>query len=366
MHSDNSDNHGPVALAMDWGGTWARAAVVDRNGRLLWQGRAANGVGASQEELITAAGGMLIAAREQAGVLGRAVAGAGIALAGSIDAATGTLLSSPNLPALNGAALPDLWAPLLGAPVWVGNDANLAALGEYYYGAGRGSPPDDAASDQAASDQAAPDDAAPAPAAARTLAYVTFSTGVGAGIVDGGKVFLGARGAAAEVGHMAIDGRPDAPMCACGNRGCLEALTSGTAIARAAEVRLRDTKTESQLREAYDSGGAGAITGEAVFAAAGQGDAVASEVLESAIGAMIIGLGNVLNLFNPDVLVLGGGVTQGLLDLGLVGRVESGTRRRGMSSAHQSFRLATATLGDSQGLAGAAALVWSEAGGPAW
>ena len=358
--SDNSDNHGPVALAMDWGGTWARAAVVDRNGRLLWQGRAANGAGASQDELITAAGGMLIAAREQAGVLGRAVAGAGIALAGSIDAATGTLLSSPNLPALNGAALPDLWAPLLGAPVWVGNDANLAALGEYYYGAGRGSPPNDAASDQAA-----PDDAAPAPSAARTLAYVTFSTGVGAGIVDGGKVFLGARGAAAEVGHMAIDGRPDAPVCACGNRGCLEALTSGTAIARAAAVRLRDTRTESQLRPAYDSGGAGAITGEAVFADAVQVDALAWAVLESAIGAMIIGLGNVLNLFNPDVLVLGGGVTQGLLDLGRIGQVESGTRRRGMSSAHQAFRLATATLGDSQGLAGAAALVWSEAGGPA-
>ena len=336
---------------MDWGGTWARAAVVDRNGRLLWQGRAANGAGASQDELITAAGGMLIAAREQAGVLGRAVAGAGIALAGSIDAATGTLLSSPNLPALNGAALPGLWAPLLGAPVWVGNDANLAALGEYYYGAGRGAPPDDAASDDAA----------------RTLAYVTFSTGVGAGIVDGGKVFLGARGAAAEVGHMAIDGRADAPMCACGNRGCLEALTSGTAIARAAQVRLDATGAASLLRPADASGdagaGAGAITGEAVFAAAGQGDALASAVLESAIGSMIIGLGNVLNLFNPDVLVLGGGVTQGLLDLGLIGQVESGTRRRGMSSAHRSFRLATATLGDSQGLAGAAGLVWSEAGG---
>lgn len=345
MDSDNrqADNHGPVALAMDWGGTWARAAVVDRGGRLLWQGRVANGAGASQEELVAAAGGMLNEARAQAGALGRAVAGAGIALAGSIDAATGTLLSSPNLPALNGAALPDLWSPMLGAPVWVGNDANLAALGEYYYGAGR---------------------ASPAQAAARTLAYVTFSTGVGAGIVDGGKVFIGAMGAAGEVGHMAIDGRADAPVCACGNRGCLEALTSGTAIARAMRARLEETGGESALRAAYASGGAGAITGEAVFAAAGQGDPMAAEALESVIEAMMVGLGNVLNLFNPDVLVLGGGVTQGLLDLGLIGRVESGTRRRGMSSAHRAFRLATATLGDSQGLAGAAGLVWSEVGGP--
>lgn len=356
MDSDNrqADNHGPVALAMDWGGTWARAAVVDRSGRLLWQGRAANGAGASRDELIAAAGGMLNTAREQAGALGRTVAGAGIALAGSIDAATGTLLSSPNLPALNGAALPDLWAPMLGAPVWVGNDANLAALGEYYYGAGRASP----------AQPAAPDHSVPAQAAARTLAYVTFSTGVGAGIVDGGKVFIGAQGAAGEVGHMAIDGRADAPVCACGNRGCLEALTSGTAIARMMRARLDETRTESALRAAYASGGAGAITGEAVFAAAGQGDELAYEALESVIQAMTVGLGNVLNLFNPDVLVLGGGVTQGLLDLGLIGRVESGTRRRGMSSAHRAFRLATATLGDSQGLAGAAGLVWSQVGGP--
>ena len=357
MDSDNrqADNHGPVALAMDWGGTWARAAVVDRSGHLLWQGRAANGAGATQDELIAAAGGMLNTAQAQAVALGRAVAGAGIALAGSIDAATGTLLSSPNLPALNGAALPDLWAPMLGAPVWVGNDANLAALGEYYYGAGRASP---------AAQHPAPEHSVPEQAAARTLAYVTFSTGVGAGIVDGGKVFLGAMGAAGEVGHMAIDGRADAPVCACGNRGCLEALTSGTAIARAMRARLDETGAESALRSAYASGGAGAITGEAVFAAAGQGDPLAGEVLESVIQAMMVGLGNVLNLFNPDVLVLGGGVTQGLLDLGLIGRVESGTRRRGMSSAHRAFRLATATLGDSQGLAGAAGLVWSEVGGP--
>ena len=91
---------------------------------------------------------------------------------------------------------------------------------------------------------------------------------------------------------------------------------------------------------------------------------MAAEALESVIQAMVVGLGNVLNLFNPDVLVLGGGITQGLLDLGLIGRVESGARRRGMSSAHRAFRMETATLGDSQGLAGAAGLVWSEVGGP--
>ena len=125
----------PVALAMDWGGTWARAAVIDRQGTILWQDRVANEPGALQDQLVHAAGGLLQAAKDWAG--GRTVAGVGIALAGSIDAASNMLLSSPNLPALNGVTLPALWEPMLGAPVWVGNDANLAALGEYYYGAGR-------------------------------------------------------------------------------------------------------------------------------------------------------------------------------------------------------------------------------------
>ena len=178
-----------VALAMDWGGTWARAAVVDRQGRLLWQNRVANAPGATQDALLAAAGSLLMEAKSRAG--GRPIAGAGIALAGAIDAAAGTLLSSPNLPALNGVALPDVWAPLLDLPVWVDNDANLAALGEYCYGAGRPNSP-----------QARP---------ARTLVYVTFSTGVGAGIVDRGAVFSGAAGAAGEVGHMTLTAAPTPP-----------------------------------------------------------------------------------------------------------------------------------------------------------
>lgn len=325
-----------VALAMDWGGTWARAAVVDRQGRLRWQSRVANGPGATQDALLAAAGSLLMEAKGHAG--GRPIAGAGIALAGSIDAATGMLLSSPNLPALNGATLPEVWEPLLDLPVWVGNDANLAALGEYYYGAGR--------------------PRAPEGRPARTLVYVTFSTGVGAGIVDRGAVFAGAAGAAGEVGHMTIDCRADAPPCACGSSGCLEALASGTAIGRSAQARLGDATPGSPLHQAYEANAT--ITGEMVFAAAAQGDPVAIAAVDAAVGAIIVGLGNVLNIFNPDVVVLGGGVTQGLLSLNLLDSIAAGIRRRAMSSAHRDFRLTTATLGDSQGMVGAASLVWSQ------
>ena len=334
--SDTDVANSPVSLAMDWGGTWARAAVIDRQGQLIWQGRVANQPGALQDELVAAAGGLLLEAMDNAGQ--RPIAGAGIALAGSIDAATNMLLSSPNLPVLNGVTLPDVWQPMLDMPVWVGNDANLAALGEYCYGAGCPVPP-----------QRQP---------SRTLVFVTFSTGVGAGVVDNGEMFVGAAGAAAEVGHMTIDYRADAPPCACGNSGCLEALASGTAIGKAAQARLADATPGAPLQLAYEANAA--ITGEDVFDAAERGDSVALEVVNDAVAAIIVGLGNVLNLFNPDVVVLGGGVTQGLLQLDLLGRIEDGMRRRAMSSGHRRFRLVPATLGDSQGLVGAASLVWTK------
>ena len=339
--SETDQTQSPVALAMDWGGTWARAAVIDRQGDILWQGRVANEPGAVQDELVAGAGALLREARDNAG--GRPIAGAGIALAGSIDAATNMLLSSPNLPALNGVTLPEVWQPMLDLPVWVGNDANLAALGECYYGAGRPAPPENQP--------------------ARTLVFATFSTGVGAGVVDGGEIFIGAAGAAAEVGHMTIDCRADASPCACGNSGCLEALASGTAIGRAAQARLADATPGAPLQLAYEANAA--ITGQDVFDAAERGDSVAVEVVNDAVGAIIVGMGNVLNLFNPDVVVLGGGVTQGLLQLNLLDRIEDGMRRRAMSSGHRRFRLAPATLGDSQGLVGGASLVWARTIGSA-
>ena len=328
-----------VALAMDWGGTWARAAVIDRQGAILWQDRVSNRPGAFQDELVDTAGQLLMTAKEWAGP--RPIAGAGVALAGSIDAASNMLLSSPNLPALNGVSLPARWEPKLGMPIWVGNDANLAALGEYHYGAGRPARPGDPA--------------------ARTLAFLTFSTGVGAGIVDRGTVLIGAAGVAGEVGHMTIDSRADAPPCACGNSGCLESLASGTAIGRAAQGRLSDATPGSPLHQAHE--GNITLDGAAVFAAAQQGDPVAREVIDAAVGAIVVGLGNVLNIFNPDVVVMGGGVTLGLLDLGLMGHIEDAARRRAMSSGHRAFRLAPATFGDSQGMMGAASLVWAETAG---
>ena len=128
---------------------------------------------------------------------------------------------------------------------------------------------------------------------------------------------------------------------------------------------MADATPGAPLQLAYEANAT--ITGQDVFDAAERGDSVAIEVVNDAVAAIIVGMGNVLNLFNPDVVVLGGGVTQGLLQLDLLGRIEDGMRRRAMSSGHRKFRLVPATLGDSQGLVGAASLVWSKTQGQvAW
>ena len=325
-----------VAIAMDWGGTWTRAAVIDRDGNFLWQSRVANPNEAGQARLLESADGLL---REAIAWCGdRSIAGVGLAIAGPVDSETGILYDPPNLRALDGASLKSRWEPMVGYPVWVGNDANLAALGEFHYGAGR--------------------EGADAGKTCRTLMYMTVSTGIGGGLVDRKQMFLGANGVAVEVGHMTIDQGVAAPQCQCGGQGCLESLASGTAIARIARDRLAGPGAPSSVLagEAIDS-----ITSESVFRAAAQGDSMAMDVLDGAVQALSVGLTNVLHLYNPDLVVLGGGVTGGLNELGLLPKIKSLMLQRAMSRRHQEFRLVASRLGDGVGMVGAGAMVWQAA-----
>lgn len=323
-----------LAVAMDLGGTWARASVIDRQGQVIWSSRVANPPNAGREELLAGAEKLLSEALNRGS--DRGIAGIGVAVAGPVDVETGTLYDPPNLPGLNGVSLKSAWESPLGYPVFVGNDANLAALGEYHFGAGlearrQGHPP-------------------------RTLVYVTVSTGIGGGVIDRGQIFLGAHGLAAEIGHMVIDSSPQAPQCQCGNLGCLEALASGTAIARQARQRLSGGDSPGS---SLASGDAGSLTSEGVFQAASQGDGLANEILDDVVLALATGLTNVLHLYNPDLVVLGGGVTEGLTQLGLLARINTLMLEKAMSQRHQDFRLVASKLGDAVGMIGAASLVWS-------
>jgi len=325
-----------VVVAMDWGGTWTRTAVIDRQGAILWQAREPNPQNGTKEEYLNNAEKLLSNAIQQAG---GPVAGIGAAVAGPVEPTTGTFFQPPNLMVLDGISFKALWEEAFQVPVWVGNDANLAALGEHYFGAGKES-----------ADKGRP---------VKTLFYVTVSTGVGGGVVDKGSVFLGANGLTAEIGHTLVDTTVDALQCQCGARGCLEAMASGTGIERIAKQKLASGGFPDSALAALD---AGLVDSEAVFDAAEKKDSLALSILEGAVSALAVGLTNVVHLFNPDMIVLGGGVTDGLVKLDLLPEIDRQIRDRAMSELHKEFQLTSARLGDSVGLAGAAALVWDQLG----
>ncbi len=267
-----------VAVAMDWGGTWTRTALINRQGEILWQSRQPNPQGGTKEEYLDNAQRLLAAAIQQAG---GPVAGIGAAVAGPVEPTTGTFYQPPNLMVLDGVAFKPLWEEIFQVPVWVGNDANLGALGEYYFGAGKES-----------ADNGRP---------VKTLFYVTVSTGVGGGVVDKGSRFLGANGLTAEIGHTLVDTTDAALVCQCKSRGCLEAMASGTGIERIARARLA---TGGFPGSALASLHADRVDSEAVFDAAEQKDPLAVSILDGVVSALAVGLTNVVHLFNPDMLVL--------------------------------------------------------------
>ncbi len=323
-----------VALAMDWGGTWCRIAAVNREGSILWQTRARNPAGVPADQLLAVGLDLVGQARDWCGN-GRRIHGLGVAAAGPVDADTGTLLEPPNLPALNGVSLKSAWEPQLGLEVSVGNDANLAALGEFVYGAGL--------------------EAQQRGEGSNSLVYVTVSTGVGGGVIERRRLLLGSYGMAAEVGHMVIDRRPDAPVCQCGNRGCLEALASGTSIARIARQRVLELSNRQGVLAEQDPD---LITAERVLNAVSQGDPLASAILDDVIDSLSVGLTNLLHLYNPDLVVLGGSVSFGLEGMGLLPRIYGQMQERAMTDGHRRFRLVSSRLGDAPGMLGAASLVW--------
>ncbi len=211
---------------------------------------------------------------------GGTVVAAGVAAAGTVNDREGTILESPNLPQFQDTPLGQIIGSALGVPVSLENDANAAAVGEHALGAGRGS---------------------------RDMVYLTVSTGIGGGVIASGRLYRGALGGAGEFGHTVIVAGRTAP-CRCGRAGCWEALSSGTAVAR--EVRDRLLAGESSRILELVGGTPGRVTAREVFAAAEAGDALANEVLDQASEYLGVGFANVLNILNPERVVIGGGMSR--------------------------------------------------------
>jgi len=314
-----------LVIGVDVGGTKVAAGLVDRRGeihehkRVLMNptGSAAQGLGA-----VTAAIDSLL---ESAPHARNGKLRIGICAPGPLDPHVGIVLNPPNLPCWRNFPLAAEISRHYGGSVKIDNDANAAALAEGLWGAGR---------------------------RYKNLFYTCIGTGIGTGILLDGKIFHGRTGAAGEGGHVTIDF--NGPVCGCGKRGCIEALASGTAIANRARalVACRPEANSAMLSLAH--GDLNGISSEIVNEAHTKGDFLASEILHSTFDYLAIWLGNVIDLLEPDVIILGGGVAVMLTPL--FGEIQRRLPAWCINSRCLEIPFIPAHYGANAGIAGGAAL----------
>jgi len=307
-----------AVLAIDIGGTKLAAGIVDTEGRILARGEVPTLAAEGLEPVlgrIVGLGRDLLSRPEVADV---SVHRVGVGCAGPVDLKAGIVFNPPNLPGWLRVPLIDHLQEALALPAVLENDANAAALGEFRYGAGKG---------------------------ARSIVYLTVSTGIGGGIILEGKIWHGLKDSAGEIGHMTVC--PDGPLCGCGNRGCLEAMASGTSIARRAREAVAAGR-QTGLSEIP------ALTSADVVRLAQAGDVVAREVWDSAVTYLGIGVAAVITILAPERVVIGGGVTRAgdfLFD-----SLREHLRRRVKLVPVESVAILPAALGPDVGILGAAAV----------
>jgi glucokinase len=253
------------------------------------------------------------------------IAAVGISCGGPLDAAAGILLAPLHLPGWIDIPIVDMATAEFGVPAVLENDASAAALGEYRYGRARG---------------------------AMTALYLTISTGIGGGAVLDGKLHRGAASNGGEYGHIMV--RPGGRPCLCGRFGCLEGYASGTSIALRAREAVGEPGVQSSLSEVVD------IAAEDVARAAADGDAVATRVWDETTELLAQALTDLVNVFEPDVIVLGGGVSRSGEQL--LAPVRAAVLRDAMRPAANAVRIEAAGLGDQVGVIGAAALAFDRVG----
>jgi glucokinase len=309
------------AAGVDLGGTKVEVAGVDRKGHLLKRMRRPTYVKSGRDAIESE---ILDAVRELEEDLGSKPAGAGVGVAGQIEAGTGRVRFAPNLDWHDVPFQSDL-AAALGLPVVVTNDVRAAAWGEWLHGAGQGC-----------------DD----------LVCVFVGTGIGGGVVSGGQMLSGCSNAAGELGHITV--ALDGPPCHCGNRGCLEALAGGWAIAQQAQEAVAAKPDDGAAVLKLANGQHEAITAEIVSQAAKEGDALARRLLDEAAQALIAGAASLVNAFNPCRLILGGGVMEGQPEW--IDLIEKGVRDRALAASLDPLQVLPAQLHNNAGVVGAAAL----------
>ncbi len=308
-------------VAVDIGGTKITSAVITRRGEMLSRIYRLTLAHEGPQKVISHIENAVRLSLRKAGLELSDIGGVGVAAAAIIDIGRGLVTEAPNLPRWRNIPLRDRLAESLGKPVFLLNDASAAALGEHRMGAGRG---------------------------LDNLIYITVSTGIGGGLVINGQLYNGTDGCAAEIGHMIV--LIDGPLCNCGKRGCFEAMASGTAIARMARQRLA-AGAKSCLAE-LARGKVEDVTAEMVAVAARRKDGMALSVIAEAARYLGIGLANLVNIINPQMVIIGGGVSK--MGAMLFGPARKSMKEHAFKLPARTVRVVRPRLGMDAGLMGAA------------
>jgi len=322
-----------LAVGIDIGGTKVAAGLVDSKGRVLFKTRVpmvATGDAASGFAAVKAAIEAVLAATPHAR---EGLGGVGVCSPGPLDPFGGVVINPPNLPCWRNFPLAAEVKRAFGVDARVDNDANAAGLAEALWGAAVGY---------------------------QSVFYATIGTGIGTGIVFGKHIYLGRTGSAAEGGHVTIDYQ--GPQCACGKRGCIEALASGPSLARRARERLAagqagapaPSQAERSKILALAGGNPEAINAETIASAHQQGDPLATQLLKETADFLAIWLGNVIDLLEPDVIVIGGGMS-GMIEQWFE-HIRGKLPAWSINQRCQEIPLKRAAYGEDSGIAGAAAL----------
>ncbi|HWZ77311.1 MAG TPA: ROK family protein [Candidatus Sulfotelmatobacter sp.] len=263
-------------LGVDIGGTKIAVGIVDRSGKILAQGRTPMVANGTPEVALDAVVSAIDSVLSPSAV---DIEGIGICAPGPLDPKSGIVLNPPNLPCWRNFPLAEKMRAKYSVPVKVDNDANAAALAETLWGAAQ---------------------------SFRYVFYATIGTGIGTGIVFDAAIYHGKTGSAGEGGHVSIDYR--GPVCLCGKRGCIEILAAGPAIGARARAKVAAEPSRGKTILDLVKGDISSITSQHVGKAFESGDPLAREVLEETVHLLTIWLGNIVDLLDPDVIVVGGGV----------------------------------------------------------
>jgi glucokinase len=323
-------NHNTYVVGVDLGGTKILACVVDQEGKNLGEAKQPTLPSSDADELVQRMAKTVRLAAKNAGVPVKKMLAVGVGAPAPVDPKTGFVFHAPNIPILRDFPLGKRMSDVLGLPVCVDNDVNVGTVGEHALGAGRGT---------------------------KDMVGIFVGTGVGGGVIVDGRLRHGFRNSAGEVGHMVVGfkGQPDEPICGCGRPGCLEAYASRTAIEREIRAAIAAGR-ETTITELLNNGAQGRITSGILAKALDKGDPLVTGVMEQVTTYLSVHVASIVNFFDPEMIVFGGGVTEALGERLLEPVRRDAPKWYIKKGDADKVRIVVAELGDYAGVLGAATI----------